>query len=492
MKRIKTKEEFNGKSPVYWNSSMDYLYGKILPEDFNGSVDKWSINKANIVDCTPYKDIPLDVKEGDRFMIVSDKRMKGEGTCVTVDDKYKIGSIVYLNRQDNSKSPGFGLTPRGDYVYINWGCLAPYPTVIMKSNTKFKVGDKVNIKGSGPSGRNPKGFTIVTMDADGKRMTIYSKEWDDKKEGHDGQKRSLGNLENSYRGHWNVDENEIELADSVTTATIASLSISERYPDEERPYELVGSKHVVVISDGDFEVGEIITLTDNDGSTCPEFTNGEITTYCDWKQLAPAPYDASYVSSLSVRYPDKARPDEKIGTKHIVMEGSTFRTGEVLTLIHNDKTKNPSFSNGSEEHYISWALLAPYQGEVKPVDSNTPFEDKPYPDEKVGTKYKLIHSSGSGFKSGTILTLVYNDKSACPKFESLGKTEYLMWTRMARIESETINLNLNTQQNGSKISTTTDFAPESFLCTVSATYSTGSSPVGVAVCYSREEILLGS
>jgi hypothetical protein len=145
----------------------------------------------------------------------------------------------------------------------------------MKSNTKFKVGDKVNLKRPVLCGVGHEGFTIVTMDADGAKMTIYSKEWDDNGSGHSGEKRDLGTLMKSRTGHWNVDECEIELADSVTT------QVSEKYPNEERPNEPVGSKHIVIISDGDFEVGEILTLTDNDGSTCPEFTNGNHTTYCD-------------------------------------------------------------------------------------------------------------------------------------------------------------------------------------------------------------------
>lgn len=411
MKRIKTKEEFNGQTPSNWVScgSMDYLYGKILPEDFNGGFDGWSINKANIVDCTPYKDIPSNVKEGDKFIIVSDKRLSGTSYAdYFATEGLKIGDIVILSNNDGSKTPYFKKINCQKNNPINWGCLAPYPSIVM-SNTKFKVGDKVNLKKPDLSGESYKGFTIVTMDANGEKMTIYSKEWDDNNNGHRGAERDLGTLTGRKRGHWNVNECEIELADSTNSVT---TQVSERYPSEERPNEKVGSKHIVVISDGDFEVGEIVTLTNNDGTSCPKFSNGDVTTYCDWSQLAPAPYDADAL-----------------------------------------------------------------------------FENKAYPNEKIGTKYKLVDSSGTGLEPWTILTLVHNDKTGCPQFEAHGKTEYLMWYRMARINNtETI---LNTQQHGSKISKSTD-PTESFLCGISITYSTGSSPVGVAVCYSREEILVGS
>lgn len=410
MKRIKTKEEFNGETPVNWagGGSMDYLYGKILPEDFNGGFDGWSINKANIVDCTPYKDIPSNVKKGDKFMIVSDKRIN-DSSCAKyfATEGFKIGDIVILSDNDGSKNPYFKRINCQENRPINWGCLAPYPSIIMKS-TKFKVGDKVNLKKPALRGVGHKGFTIVTMDTNGAKMTIYSKEWDDNENGHDGEKRALGTLVNSNRGHWNVEECEIELADSTNSVTTQVL---ERYPNEERPNEKVGSKHIVVISDGDFEVGEVLTLTDNDGTECPEFSNGETTTWCDWSQLAPAPYDA-----------------------------------DVL------------------------------------------FEDKAYPNEKIGTKYKLVESSGSGFEHGTILTLVHNDRSDCPQFEAHGKTEYLMWCRMARINNTETILNLNTQQQHGKESHTY----ESILPRISSTITYGTAPRGVAVSCSRSKIQLGS
>ena len=43
-------------------------------------------------------------------------------------------------------------------------------------------------------------------------------------------------------------------------------------------------------------------------------------------------------------------------TKKFVVNysGSLFPRGEILTLIIDDNTENPPFSNGKEEHYVRW------------------------------------------------------------------------------------------------------------------------------------------
>jgi hypothetical protein len=54
-----------------------------------------------------------------------------------------------------------------------------------------------------------------------------------------------------------------------TKCTNKAEQVSNRYPDEERCDEKIGSKHIVIKGDSNFEVGDIVTLITNDGSLRP-------------------------------------------------------------------------------------------------------------------------------------------------------------------------------------------------------------------------------
>lgn len=187
--------------------------------------------------------------------------------------------------------------------------------------------------------------------------------------------------------------------------------------------------------------------------------------------------------------------------------GANQHFGKIVTLKNNDGTNCPSFSYESFDEgyeYWDWGHFAPCSGVEEVYDINylvtdsdcfpevgtkeNPFKNQRYPDEIIGTEYEVISNQEPYYRIGDIVKYKYDDGSSSPLFLNTrtGDEGYITWKRLTKIKT-----NLNLQQDGSKISTT-DFNPESFLCSVSATYSTGSSPVGVAVCYSREEILLGS
>ena len=58
-------------------------------------------------------------------------------------------------------------------------------------------------------------------------------------------------------------------------------------------------------------------------------------------------------------------PDEKVGTKYIVIKEYCFLKGAVVTLIYNDNTRRPNFNYRSRDgrksysHYEYWHNLEP-------------------------------------------------------------------------------------------------------------------------------------
>ena len=51
----------------------------------------------------------------------------------------------------------------------------------------------------------------------------------------------------------------------------------ERHPDEEE-----GARYKVIVEDDEAEIGEIVYLDFQDGSTCPIFRNEDNKEYCLW------------------------------------------------------------------------------------------------------------------------------------------------------------------------------------------------------------------
>jgi len=71
-------------------------------------------------------------------------------------------------------------------------------------------------------------------------------------------------------------------------------------------------------------------------------------------------------------------------------------------------------------------------------------EDKPYPEERVGTRYKSLGSMY--FCEGTILKLSYNDGTSCPLFVETIPSEgsrrrrefYVEWSSVIRIVNKNV------------------------------------------------------
>ena len=97
---------------------------------------------------------------------------------------------------------------------------------------RFNIGDKVKMK-EVPLGRPNSDFFVVTMDADGKNMTIFSKEWSKQGLGHAGAKRDLGQLCIAVDGHWNVSSDEIIHCKEKETLITKTIKDEVRTKDSE-------------------------------------------------------------------------------------------------------------------------------------------------------------------------------------------------------------------------------------------------------------------
>jgi hypothetical protein len=80
------------------------------------------------------------------------------------------------------------------------------------------------------------------------------------------------------------------------------------------------------------------------------------------------PIDQPKPSQTEKHMTDEWHPEIKEGTKSRVINGHwDFKTGEIVTLVHNDKSSMPKFTNGKDDLYFEWKDLAPLEDEAKPV-----------------------------------------------------------------------------------------------------------------------------
>ena len=87
-----------------------------------------------------YKNIPSNVKEGDRFLVKYDTDMDGNQIDFSDHyDKIKMGDILELKRNDGSTCPLFWLPDKSDDYYFDWGIFEP----LSVSLSKLQVGDVI-------------------------------------------------------------------------------------------------------------------------------------------------------------------------------------------------------------------------------------------------------------------------------------------------------------------------------------------------------------
>ena len=80
------------------------------------------------------------------------------------------------------------------------------------------------------------------------------------------------------------------------------------------------------------------------------------------------------------------------------------------------------------------------------------FEDRPYPDEVVGTKYIVTDARDAiGYDSGDIVTLYQNDESHAPYFiNSDGREAFIGWIELSPYEEPT-------ESQGEPVQDTSDY-----------------------------------
>lgn len=165
-----------GKTFVITQHDVDVFNGRIPSSAVKGEVYLFDENKYGVnftLDMLKlvqskqeqyYTSIPTDVKNGDKFEIISKTGYKDRFEWAG-DKDFPLGEIVTLNYSRPTHEPHF-INSKGEKTYLNWGCVKPVKKTLISKNTtstdikqypltpdemiKPKVGDKVLLKkGSG-------------------------------------------------------------------------------------------------------------------------------------------------------------------------------------------------------------------------------------------------------------------------------------------------------------------------------------------------------
>lgn len=116
----------------------------------------------------------------------------------------------------------------------------------------------------------------------------------------------------------------------------------------------VGDKFEVVDPNMIFDLGDIVTLTQDDGSSCPLF-----------KRESDGETGFILLSRLErAKLTQLQQQGVKVGDKYVVQGGTWFNNGEVVTLVEDDGSMVPLFENKhGERHYKDMANLVKYDAE---------------------------------------------------------------------------------------------------------------------------------
>lgn len=166
----KTKWEHSNLNPHDLTGKVITIYGsgRVQVRWSNNQTNAYSIKEIELIEPKQeqyYTSIPTDVKEGDRFVVVSNIRLEGDVynfPFYGID----IGSIVTLSEYHKSRFSKF-TNEQGEIWEYNWGWLKPVkvdtnshladvsPTVLFGKDSlgntdiqKFEVGDEVEVTNS--------------------------------------------------------------------------------------------------------------------------------------------------------------------------------------------------------------------------------------------------------------------------------------------------------------------------------------------------------
>lgn len=180
---------------------------------------------------------------------------------------------------------------------------------------------------------------------------------------------------------------------------------------------VIGKKYALRINEGDLKAGDLVTFTNDDGSSMPRFDAEGLDGDDGWTYIC--------ISDIIVSDATPAQAaGYAIGQKFKVIggfEGSSihngdhaFAEGDIVTLTKDDGSSNPRFYRGndtSDTQYIYLSDVVAYK--------ETPVEKAGY---KIGDKFTVIQNPHGFFKEGAIVTLTRDDESSVPEFTGPDKT----------------------------------------------------------------------
>lgn len=268
------------------------------------------------------------------------------------------------------------------------------------------------------------------------------------------------------------------------------------------PNEKVGTMYQVNFPDHDLH-GQNVILRQNDGSKNPYFWLADKSD-CRciyWHRLRRVEQKVEVISST---FEDRAYPDEVEGTSYIVVKKGHQRYGQTVTLKRNDKTFCPYFyvattsGSGTTTDVIAWKNLKRVTDKVEKslfkigdrVRLKANWKDivpENWHDrcKQQGSLVSdpLTEDNVKDFESDQNLLLSFNGKHN--KFSINYRKEWVEVVE-SQDQSEILNHNHNYGKESNN-GTSAEFE----LCSISPTISTRPPSIGIAICYSGEEIRVG-
>lgn len=284
----------------------------------------------------------------------------------------------------------------------------------------------------------------------------------------------------------------------------------EKYPERyaSEPKFKVGQKVRVLKNDFNRNkdcIGKICTIWDQTGADC--LNNGKSVTLAyngksnyfsvnfepEWLEIVN---DDEIMNRQVSDFRSQAYPKEKVGTKYLCLNGEF--EGKEVTLSINDKSSCPYFhiEEIDRNRVISWCDLKRIDSCKLSPEQKSRIGFVPIPEignyriktleECGGKRPGDWNSSGKmDYLYGHVLTA--KEEKEYLKGNSLFNVEH--WTIRSKDVVKVNNLNLNTQQNGSK---EINSSSNTFLSRIPATITTGQTTRGTAISSSRGKILMGS
>jgi len=123
--------------------------------------------------------------------------------------------------------------------------------------------------------------------------------------------------------------------------------------------------------------------------------------------------------------------------------------GSIVILHEDDGSDMPEFRLPNDKlMYLSWSYLKPIETKST-MSSDKCFKDEARPNEKVGSKYKVVLEASHYFNVGDIVTLIINDGSPNPKFRNpeTGKEFWVSWCKLTYVQVASSDFSNEPQPN---------------------------------------------